>query len=61
MKGRVERKLRFGVSEKQGIRLDRSELLVVFLHALVWEKHFHREADFLGMHKAIGIVKAQDI
>lgn len=61
MKGRVERKLRFGVSEKQDIRLDRGELLIVFLHALVWEKHFHREADFLGMHKAIGIVKAQDI
>lgn len=54
-------KTEVGVSGKQGIRLDRGELLIVFLHALVWEKHFHGEADFLGMHKAVGIVKAQDI
>lgn len=61
MKGGVERKLRFGVSEKWRTRLDRGELLIVFLHALVWEKHFNCEADLLGVDKAVGIVKAQYI
>jgi hypothetical protein len=44
-----------------GIHLDRGELLIVLLHALVWEKHFNREADLLGVDEAIGVVKAQDI
>lgn len=41
--------------------LDRGELLVVFLHALVREQHLHCEADLLGVDKAIGVVEAQDI
>lgn len=60
-KRREERTQRVGVSERWGIHLDRSELLIVFLHALVWEKHFNREADLLGVDKAIGVVKAQDV
>lgn len=42
-------------------RLDGGELLVVFLHALVWEQDLHREADLLGVDKAIGVVEAQDV
>lgn len=60
-KRREERKQRVGASEKLGIHLDRGELLIVLLHALVWEKHFNREADLLGVDEAIGVVKAQDI
>lgn len=37
------------------------ELLVLFLHALIQKQHLHCEADLLGVDKAIGIVKAQDI
>lgn len=61
MKGETRENRKLGSLRSRGIHLDRGELLVILLHALVWEKHFNREADLLGMDEAIGVVKAQNI